>query len=461
MRVVEQIRQFALRTPEATAIIADHVPISYAELDRRISAQRRAFARRGLPAGANVVTAIGELAPGWIVDLALRSLGLNTIAISAPADIENLAGVEIAAVITSVEEAPAGFDSPEPPLAAEPGAHILLTSGTTGRFKLVRYGVEQESVSARAVETEEGPFSKIARGRVVSLFHFGLWTGAGYSMPPAIWSRGHAVVFHQGPVLHRGLPAQATHAMLTPSMLARLMAAPADAFPRNDDLEVHVFAGALSEALWRETCARLTSRVFTSIGATEGRAWGATQVLGPEDLRWHRVIPGRIVQVVDETHAPLPPGQMGQLRIGITTVEAYVNDKAANQTFFRDGFFYPGDLGVSDGDGRVALLGRVTDVINILGDKRPAGPIEAALEAELGVSAVCVLSEQASDASEVAHVVIEAESPIDSERLRAAASKHLPGFFRASFHFVSGLPRNHMGKIERLKLKRQLISERR
>ena len=40
--------------------------------------------------------------------------------------------------------------------------------------------------------------------------------------------------------------------------------------------------------------------------------------------------------------------------------------------FVRDGYFYPGDLGVLDGNGRLALYGRTTDVLSFMGDKVPA-----------------------------------------------------------------------------------------
>jgi acyl-coenzyme A synthetase/AMP-(fatty) acid ligase len=41
------------------------------------------------------------------------------------------------------------------------------------------------------------------------------------------------------------------------------------------------------------------------------------------------------------------------------------------QAFFRNGCFYPGDLGIMLPDGRIALQGRVTDVINVNGRGAP------------------------------------------------------------------------------------------
>ena len=70
-------------------------------------------------------------------------------------------------------------------------------------------------------------------------------------------------------------------------------------------------------------------------------------------------------------------------------------------------FFYPGDLAIMRADGRIALQGRATEVLNIGGDKIAPAPIEERMEAELGVSGVCLFTMQNEDAEEEAHAVIE------------------------------------------------------
>jgi acyl-coenzyme A synthetase/AMP-(fatty) acid ligase len=47
------------------------------------------------------------------------------------------------------------------------------------------------------------------------------------------------------------------------------------------------------------------------------------------------------------------------------------------------------------------------------------------------------------------HVVIEAATPIDAERLRAALTKALKEYPRAHVFCVPSLPRNPMGKVLR------------
>jgi acyl-coenzyme A synthetase/AMP-(fatty) acid ligase len=96
-------------------------------------------------------------------------------------------------------------------------------------------------------------------------------------------------------------------------------------------------------------------------------------------------------------------------------------------------------------------------VINVLGNKIAVGPIEDALRETLGVTEVIVFSMQNDDAEEEAHVAVEAPAPIDTSRLAAVLADHIHGFATARVHFVAAMPRNAMGKVQRLALRDQLL----
>ena len=115
---------------------------------------------------------------------------------------------------------------------------------------------------------------------------------------------------------------------------------------------------------------------------------------GPDDLNWLRPEEGRVIQVVDEHGRECPPGVQGLVRIRLREfdVQSYIEDEQATARAFRDGFCYPGDLGVMRADGRVRLLGRDGDVINIAGQKIPAALIEEGLHGALRVEEVCVFA---------------------------------------------------------------------
>jgi acyl-coenzyme A synthetase/AMP-(fatty) acid ligase len=251
-----------------------------------------------------------------------------------------------------------------------------------------------------------------------------------------------------------------THALITSGALAEVLAGMPEDFRPTEGVIMVVTGGPLSKGMARQVRARLTQRIVNTLGSTESGSWSMTPVFSDEDLRWHRIHPHRTVEIVDENDQPVPHGSLGEVRVLLdNSFTGYLNDPEATASFVRGRYFYPGDLGIMDGEGRIALHGRVTDVLNILGDKVPAAPYEQALQEALGLEGVCVMSEAGLDQQEQLHVVLETAEPIDPATVQAAAVKVLRGFPSARFHFVDRFPRNHMGKIERFKLKQRLIEQ--
>ena len=167
--------------------------------------------------------------------------------------------------------------------------------------------------------------------------------------------------------------------------------------------------------------------------------------------------------MVDEAGNVLGPGIKGLVRVRIIDgLSGYLDDEVATRTFFRDGYFYPGDVGMFGHDGRLSLCGRASDVINVLGDKIATGPIEQALQDSLCVECVCILSVESTEGNDEINVVIQTGRPIEPADIVAAENAARSAFMRVPMRvvFIDKLPRNEMGKIERLALKRQLIMAR-
>src|SRR5207253_357369 len=125
---------------------------------------------------------------------------------------------------------------------------------------------------------------------------------------------------------------------------------------------------------------------------------------------------------------------------------------------FRDDWFYPGDLGVLDGKGRLALFGRTTDILHIEGGKVAAEPIERALRDRLGCD-VCLITGPGEGLVEELHVFVEARRPISQAELTEAAQACLWGFPRAHFHRIDALPRTGLGKVSRIALARRFHTD--
>jgi acyl-coenzyme A synthetase/AMP-(fatty) acid ligase len=471
-----RIYQQARETPDKTALFADGQAISYRAFATFIDRTRGYLTEQGLPADGVAILPTGSNATVWILALALRSLGLTTLAIPSGGSLGRLGLAEARCVVAVSGEHPPGLDRlsaaaglrfidvpteiyagaaeapvPEPPDPAIPfGGHILLTSGTTGAYKKVlRHPADQEE----DWEYRRRVFGITDRS-VVNVLSLGCWAGAGHNYPIATWDTGGTVAMYQQAKIWNGLRVPGTtHCFVFPQLLSEILPAPAEELDRQDSMQLIVTGGPLSQIMAEAAKARLTARLYTSIGATEASTYTLTPIESPEDLRWHRVIPSRKVEVVDEQGRVLAAGENGLLRVdpgkGIT---GYLHDAATTRLFFRDGFFYPGDLAIFRADGRFALQGRVTDVINLLGQKIASRPVEEVLERELDVSAVCVFSAQNERAEEEIRVAIETDRPIEETRITPLLRRQLPGAPAFRVRFFPAFPRNEMGKVRRLEL---------
>jgi len=476
--LIDQIYIQARETPDKPALIVDGQAIFYRAFAAVIDRSRSYLAAQGLPADAVAVLPTGSNATVWILLLALRSLGLTTIVVPSANSIGALGLPEARCVVAVSGEHPSGLDRvcaaagltfidvpteiyagvadaavPDlPDHAVLFGGHVLLTSGTTGAYKKV--GLDPSHQPSQMAYRRE--IFGINQQSVVNIFNLGCWTAGGHNFAMAAWDAGGAVVIYQQPDLWRSLRTPGiTHCFVFPQLLSGILRAPEGELARNDEMRLISTGGPLSQALTEAAKARLTSRIYNYLGATEAGGYTFTPIEGAEDLRWHRVISSRRVEVVDEESRVMPVGQTGFVRVDLAGgVTGYLHDEAATRAFFRDGFFYPGDLGMFRADGRLALQGRVTDVINILGQKIASAPIEQALERELGVSGVCVFSAQSETLEEEVQVAIETEQAIDETRLAPVLRRLLPGAPAFRVSFFRALPRNHMGKVQRIELRR-------
>ena len=191
------------------------------------------------------------------------------------------------------------------------------------------------------------------------------------------------------------LPETITSMVLTPALIEGFAASPRVGDLVRQTATIRLSGGFLGAATWE--------RVRTAFGHPIEVYFAATEIIGIimrsrvsslDELTWLTPEAGLRVEIVDDDGALCPPGVEGQLRIGLSEIDAtgYVGDAAASARTFRDGCFYPGDLAVRREDGRIRVLGRLSDVINVGGLKLAAAPIEHAIQIALAADEVCVFS---------------------------------------------------------------------
>lgn len=113
-----------------------------------------------------------------------------------------------------------------------------------------------------------------------------------------------------------------------------------------------------------------------------------------------------------------------------------------------------GDIGRRLPDGRIVIVGRRDEQLNIRGYRVEPGEIEAALGTLTGVSDCAVkMVERHGDPWLVAYVVTDANERPDTDALRDELSQRLPGYMvPQAIEWLDDLPRQANGKIARAEL---------
>ena len=99
--ITQLIFDWAKQTPDKTAVIYNGRPFSYRSFAQLIAVARGYFAGRGYVGPGYAVLAVANLMDFWILSLALRSLGLTTVAVQSTAAVAELGLANVRCVIAS------------------------------------------------------------------------------------------------------------------------------------------------------------------------------------------------------------------------------------------------------------------------------------------------------------------------------------------------------------------------
>jgi acyl-CoA synthetase (AMP-forming)/AMP-acid ligase II len=176
-----------------------------------------------------------------------------------------------------------------------------------------------------------------------------------------------------------------------------------------------------------------------------------------------QIAPPAIVRIVDAADAPLPAGEVGEVRMQLPGKQReYFNDPEATAETWRDGWLITGDLGKLDADGYLYIVGRSKDVIIRGGNNVHATDVEHVLVQHDAVAEVAVVGAPHPVLGEdvVAFVVLHPGTEVDGEALRAFGLTQLADYkVPRQFHFVDELPRNATGKVIKPELRARLAAQ--
>ncbi len=461
-------------------------PCSYAELHRRMLEWSGWFRQRGVvpgdrvaalgPASVDLVAAmLGAYAQGviWVpINDRYRALEIEHILedcrpkllLCDPQHRESLRAAHPPAFPFERprDQAPAGVE----PLPDDAAALLIYTSGTTGRSK----GVElSHAAVVQGIEALTDAWRWTAAD-VLSLqlpvFHVhGLCIGIHGALLAGMKTLLHPR-FDVSAVVTDVRDRGATVFMGVPTMYTRLL----------DHLDAHpCAAGDLRRArLFTAGSAALRAADLQRFERHTGHRilerYGMSETLitlsNPHDAERRAgsvglEVPGVRIRVVDDTGQPVVRGEVGELQVQTPAMmTGYWQRPEATAAAFDGAWFRTGDVVCQDDDGYVRIVGRMSvDIIKSGGFKISAREIEEVLASHPAVREVAVVGlPDAKWGERIVAAVVLRDALSDLGVLVEHARASLADFKKPrAIHAVARLPRNALGKLQKVELKRRLL----
>lgn len=168
------------------------------------------------------------------------------------------------------------------------------------------------------------------------------------------------------------------------------------------------------------------------------------------------------VSIQDDEGNMLPPGETGEVCvIGPAVCAGYLEDDAANEASFRNGWFRTGDIGHLDENRYLYLTGRASDMYISGGSNVYPKEIEEVLLTHPGISEVAILGIPDPQWGEIGLAVCVAAG--ENRDLAEELTNYLTGKIArykmpAKFLFIETMPTSAYGKITK-KLVREFLAE--
>ena len=360
-------------------------------------------------------------------------------------------------------------DVPGAALADDPRRPVALvfTSGTTGRPRAAVFTDQQLQAISRL---DHGDGWGGGGPMLVSTepVHVGFMTKLVWYLRAGMtlgllrhWRARDALEFiarHRVPVVG-GIPAQVALMLREPDF---------DRFDLSAVTTLVTGGSAVTPDLLDEATQRFGAGFSVRYSSTESGGVGTATdptVLDEGRSSVGRPRPGVRVRVVDDDGVPLRPGQVGSVELASPAVMAgYHRDPAATAQVRRGGWLRMGDAGHLDGDGRLRLVGRDSEVYVRGGYNVHPQRVEAVLQGHPGVAALVIVPRASDVMGEIGVAVVE---PTDPDHPPTLADLRAHGESRLARHelpedhvVVDRVPLTTLHKLDRQAAARQALSAR-
>jgi acyl-CoA synthetase (AMP-forming)/AMP-acid ligase II len=343
-------------------------------------------------------------------------------------------------------------------------ALLVYTSGTTGRPKGVM--LDHANLNAMCGQVIDG-FTMNSDDHsllILPLFHVnGIVVG---TLSPLL-AGGRSTIagrFKADTFFDRLEQSRATYFSAVPTIYTMLCGLPASRTPDTSSVRFAVCGAApASVELLEAFESRYGIPIIEGYGLSEGSCASTVNPLSGKRKAGTvgLPLPGQTIRLVDATGNPVPHGEAGEVVIkGDNVMRGYLNRPEETAKTIVDGWLHTGDVGRFDADGYLVLVDRAKDMIIRGGENIYPREIEAVVHGlpQIAEAAVVGRAHPVYGEEPVLFVSLHPEMTLDAEaireHLRGSLSKYkLP----VEITIVANIPMNAVGKIDKPKLRKQLV----
>jgi acyl-CoA synthetase (AMP-forming)/AMP-acid ligase II len=488
---IDQIfREAVSRAPDHSALVLGDERLSYAKLDRRVTAIAANLLARGLVPGDRVALLLGNGFAFVEAILATSRAGLIAVpmnirqrrpetefmlnqcqAAALIYDTEQFENLPAKAAVPALRHAFVVGDGPGDrfndlrrfegkidfaPVDEEDVFCILYTSGTPGRpkgAKLTHFGVIHSLLHFQHAFRLTGGDAAML---VVPASHV---TGLVAILLAMIRVAGTTVImpaFKARRFLEIAVAEKMSYTLMVPAMYNLCLLDPDFA---SFDLSAWKAAGFGGAPMPEATVTRLAAALP---GLTLVNCYGSTETTSPATIlplgaigahpdSVGKVLPCADILIMDDDRREVPAGGSGELLIaGAMVVPGYWDNPEADRAAFLGGYWISGDLGSKDSDGYVKVFDRKKDMINRAGFKVYCIEVESVMSHHPAIVEAAVIGKPDPVLGERVHAFVYSEDrPADADEIKAWCGERLSDYkVPDTITFLrQPLPRNANGKV--------------
>lgn len=480
MNVTDALSRLARERPDALAILTPDGTLTFAELDRAVSAIAGGWRAKGLVPGDAVILTMAEPVGHLVASLALARLGAGQLVIqesdSPVARREMARRVDAVATVGPVfADIAEGASAIAPPpdeieelkqLKSEPfiatadpelTLFIMRSSGTTGVPKvcaLSHAGMVPRLQRAPTDVVSNCLYSFVPisfEGAKQNAYRFLLGGGCIALFNETSVGRINEFVLRNRIDFIAAAPSQA-NVMLDIASGDKVL------FP--DVKAFRLSTTVVPQKLRESVMAHITPNLFVAYGATEI----GVIAYAPPDLV--RRLPGTVgffrpdveAEIIDENGQVVGAGIPGVLRLRTpAAVPGYIGDPEETAKRFRDGWFYTGDRCEFSDGGALIHHGRADEMIIHDGINIHPTAIEAALLEEPAVAEVAVFGVSSARHGTIPVAAVVLSQPGGAQKIVNSVRAKLGRHALADIMVVEELPRTTAGKVVKSELVNRYI----